>query len=168
VALVAFTSITAHAELHWRNIAATYKSFADVKPTLVNLGDRTVYLSRVYPFARLLRFNPESKRWEIGNQGFVCGTVPDESVPIAIEATAERNISVDWWNASTGDDESNPNPNFFIVEDPSSSFMPSPNSRRPIAGRYKLTLNYALMPWTSDSQPKPILSFESPEFNVVP
>jgi len=161
VAIIA--CVTVNAQLRWRNVAETYTSFADIKPILVNDGDGTIYLSRVSPSARLLRYNTESKQWELGHQGFICGNVLDEGVPIPIGAHGESNISVAWWR-STGDDAI---PKFFFVQNPKSFFTPGPEYQRPLAGRYKLTLQYALLPWTVAQHPKQVFSIESPEFNVV-
>ena len=163
VMAIALTCATGHAALRWRNLAETYTSFADIKPILINNDDRTIFLSRVSPFARLLRYNTESKQWELGHQGFICGNVPDEGVPIPIEAHAESDISVAWYR-STGDDAI---PKSFFVQNPKSFFTPGPEFQRPLSGRYKLALQYALVPWTVAQHPKQLFTIESPEFNVV-
>lgn len=146
----------ASVRLEWRNVLPRYRSFKEIKPTLVNAGDVPIYLSRLYPdgAAHLQRFDEAKSEWENGDWSITCGTVANAGVPIEIKARSNREIVV-YWQLSTDDWD---NPKRFVVL----------HSRedRPLSGRYRFTLRYALEPWTLVHRPSATYTLTSTEFIV--
>jgi len=144
------------AKLKWKNVSSHYIGFSQIKPALLNEGEESIFLSRIWPhgYAQLMRFNDKTKSWELGNWGIGCGTVNNATVPIEIKSKTEQAVYV-YWQLSADDWD---NPKHFMVE--------GSLERRPIRGKYKFFLRYALKPWTLAHRPGPIYTIESPEFYV--
>jgi hypothetical protein len=144
------------ASLQWTNVLAGYHSFEEIKPGLVNKGGISIFLSRLWPdgSARLERFNEDSGQWEPGDWGITCGTVAYASVPIEIKPKSEQEIHV-YWQLSTDKWE---NPQHFVV------FRSL--QQRPLEGRYRFVLRYALQPWTLVHRPSAVYQLRSPEFDL--
>ena len=145
------------AALTWKHVSATYRNLDEIKPTVVNEGKRSIYLSRIWPdgSAQLQRFNEESGKWEFGHWGIRCGTVAQPGVPIEIQSRAERDIHVHW-QASTDDWD---NPKHFVVQ--------GSTEQRSLQGKYRLILRYSLQPWTLFQHPDAIYTALSSEFVVI-
>jgi hypothetical protein len=146
------------AVLEWANVSSGYHHLDDIKPKLVNEGNISIFLSRLYPngSARLERFNQDTGNWEDGAWGITCGTVEHATVPIEIKPHTQREIDV-YWQLST--DESK-NPKHFVVF--------QSRERRPLEGKYRFVLLYAEQPWTLADHPAAVYSFNSPEFVLIP
>ena len=144
------------AVLVWQNVSARYKSFAEIKPVLVNSGQKSIFLSRIWPHgsAQLERLSEATGNWESGHWSGGCGTVSNAAVPIEIKPRAERRINV-YWQLSTDDWDK---PEHFEVG-------PS-REERPIGGTYRFALRYSLRPWTVFHHPASIYTMLSPEFAV--
>jgi len=144
--------------LAWQNVYSRYASFKEIKPTLVNNGQRSVFLSRIWPHgsAQLERLNEATGNWESGSWSGGCGTVSKAIVPIEIKPRAERKVQV-YWQLSADDWD---NPKHFEVE--------TAREERPIEGRYRFVLRYSMEPWTLVQQPSSIYMAVSPEFIVSP
>jgi hypothetical protein len=144
------------ASLQWANVSSGYRRFEEIKPRLVNKGEVSIFLSRLYPdgSARLERFNQDSGQWEPGDWGMSCGTVAWATVPIEIKPKSEREIHV-YWQLSTDRWE---NPRHFVVF--------NALQQRPLDGRYRFVLRYALQPWTLVHRPSAIYYIRSPEFEL--
>ena len=142
------------AKLKWENVSSQYTSFDQINPVLVNEGQASIFLSRIWPHgsAQLQRRNEATGKWESGNWGRGCGTVNDATIPIEIKPQAEREIHV-YWQLSTDDWDK---PKHFEVNDSL--------ERRPLKGRYKFALRYSMKPWTVVHRPGPIYWIVSPEF----
>src|SRR5260221_6522391 len=71
----------------WKNIAPTYKTFAEIKPVLINLGTRSIFLSRIYPYgyAQLERYYEPTGKWERGSCGIERCAVAQAMDPIEIK-----------------------------------------------------------------------------------
>lgn len=140
----------------WKDMRPRYESFDQIKPTLVNESGRSIYLGRLWPdsFAQLLRFDESSGKWEAGAWGIRCGVVDKPTLPIEIKTDETVPIEV-YWQRSMDDSD---HPKFFVLTDD--------ETKRPLNGKYKLLLRYALTPWTLIHHPKQIYSTESPEFTV--
>jgi hypothetical protein len=143
--------------LTWKHVSARYKSLNEITPVLVNEGKQSVFLSRIWPdgSAQLERFNESTGKWESGEWGVRCGTVQQPDVPIEIPSKAERSVDV-YWQLSTDDWD---NPTHFVVR--------TPTENRPLEGKYRFMLRYALMPWTVFRHPKAVYTIVSPEFLVA-
>ena len=144
--------------LQWANMSSGYHRFEDIKPTLVNNGGVSIFLSRLWPdgYAQLERFNQDTGDWEAGDWGIRCGTVDQPTVPIEIEPHSEQEIQV-YWQLSTDKWEK---PKHFVL---SHSL-----EQRPLEGKYRFVLRYAEQPWTLVHHPSAIYSFRSPEFVLLP
>ena len=92
--------------------------------------------------------------WESGAWGITCGTVSDATIPIEIKPRTEKTIQV-YWQLSTDDWDK---PKRFVVG--------GSREEKPIAGRYRFVLDYALQPWTSVQHPNAVYTIVSPEFLV--
>ena len=146
------------ASLEWANVSSGYHRFEDLKPELVNKGEVSIFLSRLWPdgSAQLERFNQETGNWETGEWGITCGTVAQPTVPIEIKPQSQNEIHV-YWQLSTDKWE---NPKYFVLF--------HSLERRPLEGKYRFVLRYAEQPWTLVHQPSAIYRFGSPEFVLVP
>ena len=84
VSLFAQESTSSPARLEIRGLASKYGGFQEIKPTLVNNGAASVYLSRFWPngSAQLQRFNDANGQWESGAWGITCATVANATEPI--------------------------------------------------------------------------------------
>jgi hypothetical protein len=142
--------------LAWQNVSSQYKSFDEVRPLLVNNGQKSIFLSRIYPHgsAQLERLSEATGNWESGHWSGGCGVVSKATVPIEIKPRAEREIQV-YWQLSTDDWD---HPKHFVA---GSSY-----EERPIEGRYRFVLRYSLEPWTLIHHPASIYTIRSPEFVV--
>jgi hypothetical protein len=142
--------------LAWENIRAEYQSLDEIKPTLANHESHPIYLSRIWPHgsAQLKRFNESSGKWELGAWSGGCGTVANPTVPIEIKPDESSQIHV-FWQLSTDDWD---HPKSFVTEDH--------ETKRPLKGKYKIVLRYALTPWTLIHHPKQTYIIESREFQV--
>ena len=142
--------------LKFSHLARVYYSFEDIKPVVINSGSEPVYLSSFHPqaAARLMRLNEETGVWEFGQWTTQCGAVANVGMPIEVLPGGSFWPRV-LWRYST-DDWDNP-----------TAFETADDERRPLAGRYKLSLRYALKPWVPGGPPGPIYSVRSEEFTVA-
>lgn len=163
--MLVFTCVGAYAQetaqspetLSWKNAASQYRSLQAIKPSVENVRNSPVFLSRIWPdgSAQLQRLNDETNEWEFGAWGIRCGTVRRPFTPIEIPAHGERKIDV-FWQRSTDDWNS---PRHFVV------FQST--EKRPLKGKYRLVLRYALEPWTVGHYPSAVYSISSSEFTVT-
>jgi len=146
------------ANLAWQNVFPRYESFDDIKPVLVNSGQRSIFLARIWPhgWAQLERLSETTGEWESGQWSGGCGTVAKATIPIEIKPRTERSIEV-YWQLSTDDWD---RPEHFVVG--------GSREERPLEGRYRFGLRYALEPWTLIHHPSSIYMAYSPEFVVSP
>lgn len=144
--------------LQWANVSSYYHRFADIKPKLVNNGNVSIFLSRLYPngSAQLERFNPDTGNWETGEWGITCGTVAYATVPIEINPHSQQEIQV-YWQLSTDNWK---NPKHFVLF--------HSLDQRPLEGKYRFVLRFAEQPWTLVHHPSAIYSLTSPEFVLLP
>jgi hypothetical protein len=144
--------------VEWGNIRGQYEDFAQIKPNLVNNTGHSVYLGRLYPdpFPRLMRLEEGSGIWELGEWSIRCGNVDKPMEPIEIKSGETFPLSVSWQLSMDDWDH----PQFFVTKDS--------ETKRPLKGKYRLVLSYALTPWTLIHHPKQVYKIESPEFQVVP
>lgn len=72
------------ANLVWQDVAPVYERFDQIKPVLVNNGQVSVFLSRLYPniSAHLQRLSEATGDWESGEWSISCGNVSQATVPI--------------------------------------------------------------------------------------
>ena len=142
--------------LQWANVFSSYRRFEKIKPRLVNKGEISIFLSRLWPdgSARLERFNQDSGQWEPGSWGTACGVVAQAAVPIEIKPKSEQEIHV-YWQLSTDKWE---NLQHFVVFDSL--------QQRPLDGHYRFILRYSLQPWTLVHHPSTIYHLISPEFDL--
>lgn len=124
---------------------------------LVNNTGQSIYLGRLYPdpFPRLMRFDEGSGKWELGEWSIRCGSVDKPTEPIEIKSGETFPLAVSWQLSMDDWDH----PTFFVAKDH--------ETKRPLKGKYKLVLSYALTPWTLIHHPKQVFTIESPEFQVV-
>jgi hypothetical protein len=144
------------ANLVWQDVSSTYKRFDEITPVLVNNGEKSVFLSRLWPngSAHLQRLSEATGDWEAGDWSGSCASVSQATVPIEIKPRTERKIYV-YWQLSTDDWDK---PKHFIVG--------GSREERPIEGRYRFDLDYSLRPWTVFQRPARIYTIVSPEFLV--
>ena len=143
--------------IKFSHLARVYYSFEHINPAVINSGSEPVYLSSFHPqaAARLVRLNEETGVWEYGQWTIQCGTVANVGRPIEVLPGGSFWPRV-LWQYSTDD------------WDEPTAFETAGDERRPLAGRYKLSLRYALKPWVVGGSPGPIYSVESEEFAVAP
>lgn len=144
------------ASLQWANMSSSYRRFEEIKPKLVNRGEVSIFLSRLWPngSAQLERLNEDSRQWEPGDWGITCGTVAQATVPIEIKPNSQQKIHV-YSQLSTDKWE---NPHHFVV------FRSL--QQRPLEGHYRFVLRYSLQPWTLVQHPSAIYNLKSPEFDL--
>jgi len=143
--------------LQFANLLTYYTDFADLKPLLINYGDKSIYLSSFHPqaAARLVRFNDESTEWEYGEWTRSCGSVANVTKPIEVfpgtgfEPRILWGYSMDNWDKPT-------------------AFVTLKEQKRRLTGRYKLSLQYSEEPWMLGHTPKVKYTVESQEFIVDP
>jgi len=142
----------------WANVSSNYRRFEEIKPKFVNSGEVSIFLSRLWPngAAQLERFNQDTGEWESGDWGITCGTVAQATVPIEIKPHSEQEIQV-YWQLSTDKWE---NPQHFVVF--------HSTEQRPLGGKYRFVLRYALQPWTLVHHPSATYNFTSLEFVLTP
>ena len=145
------------ASLRWANLSSDYRRFEEIKPKLLNDSEVSIFLSRLWPDgrARLERFNQDTGEWESGEWGITCGTVAHATVPIEIKPHSEQHIEL-YWQLSTDNWE---NPRHFVVF--------HSLEKRPLGGKYRFVVRYALQPCTVMHYPSNTYSFTSPEFMVT-
>lgn len=155
--LFAQSQATSNVKMEWRNVLGTYSTFQEIKPRLVNTGGNSIFLSRLYPdsSAHLQRYNETKEEWESGAWSITCGVVAESTIPIEIKPKEESEIVVSW-QLSTDDWDA---PKHFVI-------LPSRESR-PLSGKYRFVLQYALEPWTLIHHPSATYRFTSPEFTVT-
>jgi hypothetical protein len=148
----------AAASLAWANVASGYHHFDDIKPMLVNDGNVSIFLSRLWPdgSAQLERFNQDTGDWEAGEWGIRCGAVDQPTVPIEIKPHSRQEIQV-YWQLSTDKWQK---PKRFVLNHSLES--------RPLEGKYRFVLRYAEQPWTLVHHPSAVYNFRSPEFVLLP
>jgi hypothetical protein len=141
--------------LEWQDVAPGYKSFDEIKPVLVNGGQKSIFLSRIWPHgsAQLERLSEETGVWESGEWSGGCGTVSKATVPIEIKPRTERAIDV--YSQLSMDDWDKP-----------THFVAATRAERPVEGRYRFVLRYSMEPWTLVHHPSVIYKIVSPEFVV--
>jgi len=150
------TAVRETSLLKWKNIAPAYRKFSEIKPVLVNQESAPIFLSRLWPdgSAQLERYNESTHEWEPGDWGITCGVVRDPTLPIEIKAGSEYEVDV-YWQLSSDDWKK---PKHFVVYETL--------EKRPLTGKYKFILRYALKPWTTVHHPGAIYVIESQEFMV--
>jgi hypothetical protein len=142
----------------WKNLAAEYRNFDEIKPRILNKNGQSIFLSRLYPLyqVHLERFNEAAEIWEPGAMGIVCGTVEKPNEPFEIGADREFPVEVDW-ELSTDDFKE---PKWFVIKDH--------DNKRPLIGKYRLVLRYSRTPWTLFQHPRETFVMSSDEFELRP
>ena len=124
-----------------KNVSGQYKHYSQVKPVLVNGGDRPIFLN---PFkfgaAQVSHLNKDTGKWEpwSGLQERAETNPP----LIKIESRKRHSVLVNWG---------------LFVDD----------MALPPKGRYKIRLQYSLEPWSTEETPKQIYTIESKEFCIA-
>lgn len=146
----------ASGQLSWSNIDSVYNNFDSVQPHIINDSDKPVYFIRTRPFlgASVLRLNEKTREWETGSSLACCATVSNPDDVLDLGPNEGTRVNPDQAYIVTG-----PNRLMFMLQDSL--------TLRPLAGRYKLRLLFALEPWTVVHTPGEVYSTDSPEFIVV-
>ena len=142
------------ASISWSNVSSTYHRFEDIKPRLANAGTVSVFLSRSWPSgsAQMERLNNDSNEWEPGAWGITCSVASEPNEPIEIKPGSQRDTKV-CWQPSTDRWE---DPQHFVVADS--------RQQRPLDGRYRLVVLYALKPWVFVRWPSDTYRLVSSDF----
>jgi len=140
--------------IKWKNLEPIYKNFREIRPMLVNEGNQSLFLSRLWPdgSAQLERYDEDRRTWELGEWSGSCAAVKDATAPIEIKSKSERAIDVHWQLSADDWDH----PKHFLVHETL--------QERPLRGKYRLVLRCALTPWTLGQHPAQIYLLQSPEF----
>jgi len=148
-----FASETTPAELRFELLAASYRSVAEIRPTLVNSGARSLFLTRTYPLAgaSLERWDDVLGEWQSGTAAMGCGTAADPDKPLEIKP-GNRYTTFVW----DGPIERRPEGLVFALG----------LASRPLRGRYRLVFKYATSPWTVAIRPPEILTVFSSPFEL--
>jgi hypothetical protein len=140
--------------LSWQGLKIKYAHFSQIQVSLMNKGKVSIFLNRSYPQisqAHLERLDEGTKDWEIGFNA-AAGCMSANQTPIEIKPGKRREITVDWSVAfDSFDDE---------------SCFGAKEHTHPLSGEYRLTLDYAKIPWVGGKQPEKIFSTKSPSFMV--
>lgn len=145
--LIAFASKTLawSPKLVWKNLQNKYEQVEDIKPIIVNEGDKPIFIVPSFYLARILRFNAQTNEWE-ERDPYLCGYAAARIIPIRLDS--KRKISVDFYKDA-------------LLSQIQSQFMP-PLEAQPIRkGKYKLKLYYGL------NRSKIDLVSVSPEFEII-
>jgi hypothetical protein len=140
--------------LSFSNMQAEYGSLAEVHPVAVVQSGDPIYLMSMFPryAAFLQRWDEETQRWENGQRPITCATIKDARVPISVRHGARVPLATYWeWTVERRDEE---------------VFKVGAYESRPIAGKYRLIVNYAREPWAFGKSPSIMLSVFSPTFRI--
>ena len=140
--------------LTFSNMQTEYGSLAEVRPIVVVQSGAPIYLMSLFPryAAFLQRWDEETQRWESGQRPITCGTIKDAHVPISVPHGARVPLATYWqWTVERRDEE---------------VFKVGSYESRPIAGKYRLVVEYAREPWALGKRPSRVLSAYSPTFGV--
>jgi hypothetical protein len=57
-----------HRIIEWQNVSSRHTTFDEIKPVLVNGGQESIFLSRIYPrgFAQFERLSEATEEWQSG------------------------------------------------------------------------------------------------------
>jgi hypothetical protein len=137
---------------HFINVESEYQSLKEIKPLLENATDRSIYLFWFYPYVvQLLRLNDETGGWEIGREGYAWSI---SYGPFEVKPGETFDLYVSWHIAF----DSNSRPEHFVLR--------GRNIQRPVRGRYKFRMTYALEEWELSRPPEKIYEVESAEFRI--
>jgi len=135
--------------LRWKGISPQYEHFDHIRPVLVNPGNRSVFLSPIWPYgaARLQRFNGTDENWESGEWSKTLLSrsrgprIPSGQYKCSgnSQPTTGRSRAISW----------------RLSREPF-----------PLEGRHRLLLRYSLSPWTLVHRPGTVYTTISPEFSV--
>ena len=148
-------------QLVWKNFQDRYNNFEDVKPSVVNIGDKPVYifadmkLGIVYDYFELYRFFEDNNNWR---RILHAGHSPDKKYRekimsnLKIDPSEERPLILDDedWFFMTESDGLQP---YGFRDDPSHKGR----------GRYKLRLHY----YVGVNKDRVLLMSESPIFEIT-
>lgn len=140
--------------LQWTNMKEEYSTISEIKPSVLNRGDSTVYLFGGYclPYANILRLNESTKQWELVYQSELlqsrlCDSTfrlnPDSAVSLAIAAMGPLETSGE-------------TPAVRLASE----------KLRPIAGTYILSITYSFTPFGLNSISGKTTTVHSPEFKM--
>jgi hypothetical protein len=147
--------------LQWKNLRSEYSNPQDLKPIILNQGNRSIYVNPMSPLADVERLNESLNRWELCLRPGFCFNGVRLDLANEIKPGEEMHIQPDW-------------PYFFSIyhKDAKASVFPdkrnlsSKPEERPLVGRYRLVLRYTFVPWVNTFNPDPVFTVESPEFRM--
>ena len=146
--------------LHWKNLLPRYASFGQIKPALVNDGKHSVFLYAPYGSvqAEIERFNDKKGTWEHEYLDIICIAQAGSSAltPIKIKANSEQKVTFSLSSTAAGSTETG----HIIVGE-------QLGEKRPLEGRYRLSVSYTLDPGAVNRAPRAWHTMYSPEFFIV-
>ena len=143
------------AVLVFEPLEPSYASFEDITPTLVNAGTASVFFPRHSQTAAafLQRWDPDREVWEDGNRSPRCGTGFVGLKPLELRVGQKLKTYVEW-RASV--DNRSDGPVFSLGE----------FSSQPVAGRYRLVVEFAGEAADAEAGPLHWMKAFSAEFDI--
>jgi hypothetical protein len=143
------------ADLAFAPLEASYVSFEDIKPTLVNLGTTTVYFPRHSQTgaAFLQRWDPDRGVWANGDRLARCGFGTAGEKPMELRPGQRMTTYVDWRTSV----ENRADGSVFSLGDGSS---------QQLAGRYRLVVDFAAEAVDAEGGPLHWQNVVSSEFDI--
>jgi hypothetical protein len=146
--------------LQWKNLHSAYSNPHDLKPVILNQGNRSLYVNPMGPRADVERLNEALNQWEPCPRPGFCFNGVRLDLPMEIKPGEETDVTPDW--------------PFFSIYHKDTKVSVFPDKRiftgkqeeRPLDGRYRLVLRYTLVPWVNTFNPDPVFTIKSPEFRV--
>lgn len=149
-----------HIALRWKNLLPQYTSIVQIKPVLVNDGMHSVFVYAPHDSvqATIERFNDKKGVWEQEDLDLVCVAQPASSAltPTEIKANSEQKVRFSLTSVAAGSAENG----YILVGG-------GPGEKRPLEGKYRLPVSYALDYGAAGRVPKAWRTMYSPEFFIA-
>jgi hypothetical protein len=139
--------------LIFEGLRSVYQDVSSVRIVLRNTGVNTIHLNSFRPHhIAVERWNGKSRKWELGD-GWECANV-GMGTPQSIEphATWDMLLSEEW---------------SFALSAEGKAFHTRDGDRRPLQGRYRVSVRYSFEPWSDIGHvPKLIQEVTSSTFEI--
>ncbi len=142
--------------IRWLGIENEYTSFQEIKPSLFNDSDSTIYVSGLYcyPYADIFRLNEKSSKWEpVFKSVQLLSRICDTTFPIRPRSALKVSV---------------PSMGVFGYSGDTSNVYLHDGSIRPAIGTYRLGIIVASVPFTVTIDSSESIVLDSPQFRIIP
>ena len=130
---------------------------SETEVVLLNESQHPIYLNWMFPgsVALLERRSELTGEWEKGRGPIQCATVKDRTEPRKLPPASRLSLPI-WWD------------NAVVDVDGVMVFKTVDGESTKLEGQFRITVHYALEPWTLGNKPSAILEAVSPPFEMKP